>query len=197
MELSGRLEFKARRNRLETVLEERRLSGAPVFDLSQSNPTKTGLVHESRLLADALSAPANAIYDPNPKGLVSAREAILRNAKNRDRLGVERTVICASTSEAYSHVIKLLCNPGDAILVPRPGYPLFDHLAALESVSAVPYRLEYEHPHGWTINTDSIRNVLESAAGKRVKAIVLINPNNPTGPYVENLAFDEIAQALP
>ncbi len=192
MELSGRLEFKARRNQLETVLREKRVSGEPVFDLSQSNPTKAGLIHESQQLALALSSQSNVLYDPDPKGLASARSAIVRNSKNRDRLSVDRTVICASTSEAYSHVFKLLCNPGDAVLVPRPGYPLFDHLAALEAVHPTPYRLEYAHPHGWSIDMASIRKVLESPSGKRVKAIVLINPNNPTGSYVGKRELDEI-----
>ncbi len=192
MELSGRLEFKARRNQLETVLQEKKLSGESVFDLSQSNPTRTGLIHESGRLAHALANEANALYDPNPKGLLAAREAIVRNSQNRDRLSVDRTVICASTSEAYSHVFKLLCNPGDAVLVPRPGYPLFDHLAALEAVQAIPYRLEYEHPHGWSIDLASIRSVLEGPSGTNMKAIVLINPNNPTGSYVDTWEVDAI-----
>jgi len=192
MELSGRLEFRARRNQIETVLREKKVSGESVFNLSQSNPTRTGLIHESGRLARALASEANALYDPDPKGLISARDAIVRNSQNRDRLSVDRTVLCASTSEAYSHVFKLLCNPGDAVLVPRPGYPLFDHLAALEAVHPVPYRLEYEHPHGWSIDMDSIRKVLESPSGTKVKAIVLINPNNPTGSYVGTMEVDAI-----
>lgn len=168
------------------------LSGRPIFDLSQSNPTRTGLTHDPVLLAEALSSPANAIYDPDPKGLLAARSAIVQNARNRDRLSVGNALICASTSEAYSQIFKLLCNPEDAVLVPRPGYPLFDHLAALESVRTVPYRLEYEHPHGWSIDTSSILQALEAGSGARIKAIVLINPNNPTGSYVDASEIEAI-----
>jgi aspartate/methionine/tyrosine aminotransferase len=89
--------------------------------------------------------------------------------------------LCASTSEAYGWLFKLLCDPGDAVLVPKPGYPLFDYLAGLESVEPRPYRLEYVHPSGWRIDLDSLRAALEAG---RAKAIVLINPNNPTGSYV-------------
>jgi aspartate/methionine/tyrosine aminotransferase len=89
--------------------------------------------------------------------------------------------LCASTSEAYGWLFKLLCDSGDAVLVPKPGYPLFDYLAGLESVEARPYRLEYAHPSGWRIDLDSLRAALEAG---RAKAIVLINPNNPTGSYV-------------
>jgi aspartate/methionine/tyrosine aminotransferase len=89
--------------------------------------------------------------------------------------------LCASTSEAYGWLFKLLCDPEDAVLVPKPGYPLFDYLAGLESVEPRPYRLEYVHPSGWRIDLDSLRAALEAG---RAKAIVLINPNNPTGSYV-------------
>lgn len=192
MELSGRLEFKARRNSLESELRERRLSGRSIFDLSQSNPTRAGLIHDPGLLAEALSHPANSIYDPDPKGLPGARSAIVQNSLNREKLSVDNTLVCASTSEAYSQIFKLLCDPGDAVLVPQPGYPLFDHLAALESVRTVPYRLEYEHPHGWSIETASILRALEEGQGARIKAIVLINPNNPTGSYLSTLEIETI-----
>jgi aspartate/methionine/tyrosine aminotransferase len=95
-----------------------------------------------------------------------------------------RLILCASTSEAYSYLFKLLCDPGDAVLVPRPGYPLFEQLASLESVKALGYRLEYSHPSGWSIDIQSIRSAFEGPDGKRIKALVLINPNNPTGSYL-------------
>ncbi len=100
-----------------------------------------------------------------------------------DRLApsVEDLFLCASTSEAYGWLFKLLCDPGDAVLVPKPGYPLFDYLAGLEAVEARPYRLDYSHPLGWRIDLDALRAGLEQG---RVRALVLINPNNPTGSYV-------------
>ena len=108
-------------------------------------------------------------------------------------LGPDRFFLCASTSEAYGWLFKLLCEPGEAVLVPKPGYPLFDYLAGLEGVEARPYRLEYFHPKGWRIDLESLEAAL--AAG-RARAVVLINPNNPTGSYVgaeERRAVVELA----
>jgi len=100
-------------------------------------------------------------------------------------LSPERLFLCASTSEAYSYLFKLLCDPGDAVLVPQPGYPLFDNLAKLECVQAVGYELDYEHPLGWSIDFDRLRAKLASDSEGKIKAIVLINPNNPTGSYLD------------
>jgi aspartate/methionine/tyrosine aminotransferase len=99
--------------------------------------------------------------------------------------------LCASTSEAYSWLFKLLCDPGDAVLVPKPGYPLFDHLAGLESVEARAYRLEYLHPCGWAIDIESVKAAMED---RRARALVLINPNNPTGSYVTHRERDALIE---
>jgi aspartate/methionine/tyrosine aminotransferase len=96
-----------------------------------------------------------------------------------------RLYLCASTSEAYSWLFKLLCEPGEAVLVPRPGYPLFDQLAALEGVRALGYPQEYNHPGGWSVDLGAIESLIHSPDGGRVKVLVLINPNNPTGAYVQ------------
>lgn len=159
--------------------------GLPIFDLSQSNPTKTGFGHGATELEQAFSSERNSLYSPDPKGLAKGRADIAAHL-SRSGKGVDEDHIflCASTSEAYSYLFKLLCDPGDAVLVPRPGYPLFDHLAALESVRALGYRLEYSHPSGWSVDLASMRELLEGSGGERVKAIVLINPNNPTGSYL-------------
>jgi alanine-synthesizing transaminase len=123
---------------------------------------------------------------PAQAGLLPAREAIADFIASRDQgraraIRPENLFICASTSEAYTWLFELLCDPGDAILVPKPGYPLFDYLASLASVVPRPYRLEYRHPRGWSIDLDSLAARLSSG---RTRAIVLINPNNPTGSYV-------------
>jgi hypothetical protein len=128
--------------------------------------------------------PDNLRYEPDPQGLLRAREALALTYKAVPGSGhpaPEDLFLCASTSEAYAWLFKLLCDPGDAVLVPKPGYPLFDYLAGLEAVEGRPYRLEYAHPAGWRIDLDSVEAAL--AAG-RAKALVLINPNNPTGSYV-------------
>jgi len=188
MNFSARIDFEAPRNALDLERAALAASGLAPFDLSQSNPTKVGLGLETEILASALASLENIHYFPDPRGLASAREAVAeRIGKGRApsiALRPDRLILCASTSEAYSYLFKLLCDPGDSILIPRPGYPLFDQLAALESVKTIAYRLEYCHPKGWQIDTDSIARALDAPDGSRPKALVLINPNNPTGSYI-------------
>ena len=116
-------------------------------------------------------------YEPEPFGLLSAREAISRDLERHAAIvAPERIVLTASTSEAYSLLFKLLCDPGDAVLAPRPSYPLVEHLTDLEGVSLEHYRLEF---HGrWEIDLDGLR---EKAGSGRMRAIIMISPNNPTG----------------
>jgi aspartate/methionine/tyrosine aminotransferase len=178
---SSRLGWPAPGNSLAALREWRRDRGLPVLDFSESNPTKVGL---TRTRLDNFSDPENLSYEPNPKGLLRAREALA--AEYAGRFGdkaprPDDLFLCSSTSEAYGWLFKLLCDPGDAVLVPKPGYPLFEYLAGLEAVEARPYRLDYIHPHGWRIDLDSVRASLE---GGRAKALVAINPNNPTGSYI-------------
>lgn len=195
MIFSRRINFSASRNGLDLERGERLRQGLAVFDLSQSNPTRTGFEHPKEALADALSARENPHYSPDPKGLESARSAIAAHlARTGKAVDYNCLLLCASTSEAYSYLFKLLCDPGDSILVPKPGYPLFDHLASLESVQALGYRLEYDHPAGWSVDLSSIRRVLESPDGNKVKAIVLINPNNPTGSYIQVSELESIQE---
>lgn len=152
-----------------------------MIDFSESNPTRVGL---PSLSLDSLLDARNLSYRPDPRGLLLAREALSAEyASSRGSLAPlpEELFLCASTSEAYGILFKLLCDPGEAVLVPKPGYPLFDYLAGLEAVEARPYRLSYAHPSGWRIDLDSLRTALEAG---RAKALVVINPNNPTGSYV-------------
>src|SRR6185437_1875960 len=130
---------------------------------------------------DALASADALLYEPAPFGLASAREAVAR------AIGVARArvVLTASTSEAYAFLFKLLCDPGDEVLVPIPSYPLFEHLARLESVRAVPYRLAYDG--AWHVDLPSVRD----AIGPRTRAVVIVSPNNPTGSY---LKADELAE---
>lgn len=185
MKFSKRTAFAIQQNELEKARQARLLQGLPVLNASESNPTKTGLLHEADELARALANPQNRVYIPDPKGMLSARKAVAEHLQKKGRAAQQdRLFLCASTSEAYAYLFKLLCDFGDAVLVPRPGYPLFDHLSMLEGVEAVGYRLEYYHPGGWRVDLDSLEAALLQDTERRIKAIVVINPNNPTGSYI-------------
>jgi aspartate/methionine/tyrosine aminotransferase len=176
---SARTRWDLSTNRLSALLEAKRRSGARVLDLTESNPTRAGLSAPPDLLA-SLTRPASLVYEPAPFGLAGAREAV---AADYARRGVvvppDRILLTASTSEAYGFLFKLLCDPGDEVLVPRPGYPLFEYLAHLESVRAVPY--ESGHDGEWHLSPSS----LAAAAGPRTRAIVVVSPNNPTGAFLK------------
>jgi aspartate/methionine/tyrosine aminotransferase len=163
-------------NRLTRAVQRARLSGAQLLDLTLSNPTAASIPYPSSIL-DTLADPRGLRYEPAPLGLPAARVAV---AEDYGRHGInvapECVVLTASTSEAYSVLFKLLCGPyGDAVMLPVPSYPLFDHLTRLEGVSAIPYRLDY---HGrWTIDFDT----LDSQWTDTVRAVLAVSPNNPTG----------------
>jgi len=170
-------------NALARALAGLRERGVPVADLTSSNPTRADIPYPGDLLAPLADAAALR-YEPHPFGLPAARAAV---AADHGRRGVTvdpaHVVLTASTSEAYSWLFKLLCDAGDAVLVPRPSYPLFEHLTALEGVRAQPYGLEY---HGrWSVDVASVM-----AAPERTRALLVVSPNNPTGSYV---TVDELA----
>jgi len=151
--------------------------GARILDLTETNPTRVGLSGAGAWEILGLTAESIAAYDPDPQGSRTAREAI---AKYYLRRGVpdgtaDDLLLTSSTSEAYAHLFRILCEPGDEILVPRPSYPLFEPLAMLEDVRVEHYRLAYHE--GWSLDRDS----LEAAISKRTRAIVMVQPNNPTG----------------
>lgn len=158
--------------------------GRPAFDLTGSNPTRAGIAYPQELLGVLERAQAaSLVYRPEAFGERSAREAVARVTG----AGVADIMLTASTSEAYAFLFKLLCDPGDAVLVPAPSYPLFEHLAELEGVQARPYRLAYDG--AWHIDTDSVRSSLTP----QVRAIVVVSPNNPTGQYLSECEADALA----
>ena len=174
---SRRLPSNPAANALSCRLEELRRAGESWVDLTESNPTRAGFAYPPDLLR-AMADTRALSYAPHPFGMLSARTAV---AADHLRRGVQvdpaQVVLTASTSEAYAWLFKLLCDPGDRVLVPRPSYPLFEHLTRLEAVHAEPYDLEY---HGrWAIDLDG---VARAAAGAR--AILVVSPNNPTGSYL-------------
>jgi alanine-synthesizing transaminase len=173
---SSRVPGALQPNRLTQKIREARALGRELIDLTETNPTVVGIAYPDSLLA-SLSNPASARYDPHPLGLASAREAVARDYHRRGvTMDADRIVLTASTSEAYSILFKLLCNPsGDSVLVPVPSYPLFDHLTALDGVAPVPYRLEY---HGrWMVDLTAV----DERWDERVRAVLAVSPNNPTG----------------
>jgi len=178
---SERTSWRLHPNALSRAVEEARSSGQQILDLTISNPTEAGVRPDSEVVLAALTNPEAMHYDPQPRGLLGARQAVCRYYRESHEafdLDPERLILTTSTSEAYSYVFRLLCNPGDEILVPKPSYPLFEFLADLADVKLVPYPLLYDH--GWQIDFDS----LYKAATARSKAVILVHPNNPTGSYV-------------
>jgi len=177
---SQRTNWKLSPNRFTQALETIRTSGTRLLDLSVSNPTECGLQYDAGAILSAFQNPNALSYDPQPKGLLPAREEVARYYLRDHHVSVdsESIILTTSTSEAYSYVFRLLCNPQDEILVPKPSYPLFDFLADLQDVALVPYSLEYAH--GWLVDFQSITRVLSA----RTRAILLVHPNNPTGSYL-------------
>lgn len=163
---------------LAQIIAGLRADGAPLLDLTGSNPTHAGFDYPAAL-ADALADPRALRYEPQPFGLPEARAAV---AAEYQRVGVtvqpDQVILTASTSEAYASLFKLFCEPGDEVLVPVPSYPLFEHLARLDVVSLRPYRLEY---HGiWSIDLDDLTRQM----GPRTRAVLVVAPNNPTGSFL-------------
>jgi aspartate/methionine/tyrosine aminotransferase len=178
---SRRLEVGGGPNRIAAALAART---APYLDLTVSNPTTAGIQYDSASITKALADPRALIYEPAAFGLPEARAAVARECA----VDADRVILTASTSEGYAFLFKLLCNPGDEVLVPRPSYPLFDFLAQLESVKLVQYRLFYDH--GWHIDWHE----LEQRVTRRTRAVITVNPNNPTGSYLTRSDLDRFAQ---
>jgi len=188
-------------NSLARALEAHRRSGKQLIDLTASNPTTCGFAYPEREILDALRKPGALEYRPESKGLLSARAAVGEYYRGRtgftdsaDRLGPtaeldpERIVLTSGTSEAYTHVFRLLCEPGDEILVPAPSYPLLEFLADLADVHLVPYPLLYDH--GWQMDLVGLR----AALTPRSRAVVVVHPNNPTGSFVKPREAAELAE---
>ena len=183
---SERTRFDLRPNRLAAALAARRASGAPLVDLTLSNPTRAGLPAAPDLLA-GLASPDALIYEPVALGLARAREAVARDFASRGAaLDPDRILLHASTSEAYGFLFKLLCDPGDEVLVPRPGYPLFDFLAGLESIRVASYPLGYDGE--WHLDAAAVA----AAASPRTRAVIVVSPGNPTGAYLKRSELEAL-----
>ena len=182
---SSRLDWNQRPNRLSTLLEEKRRAGAPVLDLTESNPTRVGFDYPQAETLAALADSSALRYHPSPLGIESAREAVAAYYRDRGAsIPGGSVLLTASTSEAYAYLFKLLANPGDEILAPRPSYPLFEFLAGLESVNIRQYPLRYDG--AWHVDFDA----LEKAITPRTRGMVVVNPNNPTGSFLKRAELD-------
>jgi len=172
---SKRIPWSLETNEYSQILDRKRKAGVRIFDLTESNPTRAQIEYPAALM-EALANPRSLTYEPHPAGMMHARETIAAI----ENVATDRILLTASTSESYSYLFKLLCDPGDRVLVPRPSYPLFEFLATLENVEIAQYSLHYEDG-SWSIDFDSLRSLLTP----RTRAILLVNPNNPTGSFVK------------
>jgi len=165
-------------NRYSLAVDAARRRGRTLLDLTASNPTTVGLHYERERILRALQHPRALEYEPASKGILSAREAIAGYYRERGiSMPPEQIILTVSTSEAYSYCFRLLCDPGDEVLVPSPSYPLFEFLADIQDVKLVPYELVYDH--GWQIEFESLRRAITP----RSRAIMVVHPNNPTGHF--------------
>jgi len=175
-----RTDWNLSTNRYSLALEQARSNGRTLLDLTASNPTTVGLQFEGERILGALQHPRALEYEPASKGVLPAREAVAAYYERRGiSLSPESIILTVSTSEAYSYCFRLLCDPGDEVLVPSPSYPLFEFLADIQDVKLVPYELVYDH--GWQIEFESLRRAITT----RSRAIMVVHPNNPTGHFTK------------
>jgi aspartate/methionine/tyrosine aminotransferase len=188
MRFSQRTDWNTEESELSRAHRLRAQAGLPVADLTASNPTRCGFHYDPGLLG-ALADPQALDYDPQPRGSLRAREAVCGYyAGHGVAVTPEQIVLTTSTSEAYSFLLRLLCDPGNEIVVPQPGYPLFDFLAVLDNVRLKAAPLVYDY--GWQIDPEGFRRAITAAT----RAIVLVHPNNPTGHFTKPWEAKELAR---
>lgn len=184
---AGRTNWNLEPNRLSEALARHRAASKPLLDLTISNPTECGFDYDQRAILEALHNPAALKYTPKPRGLISARQAVAEYYAERGvNLDVDDIFLTTSTSEAYSYAFRLMCNPGDEILIPAPSYPLFDFLADIQDVKPARYPLVYDH--GWQIDFHALEQVITP----RTCAIVVVHPNNPTGHFTKRAEMEKL-----
>jgi aspartate/methionine/tyrosine aminotransferase len=188
MRFSQRTNWNTEESELGRAHRLRMASGKPIADLTASNPTRCGFDFSPELLA-VLTNPQALDYEPQPRGLLSARRAVCGYyADHGVALTPEHIVLTTSTSEAYSFLFRLLCDPGSEILFLQPGYPLFDFLATLDDIKIKTAALIYDH--GWQIDPEGLRRAITP----QTRAIVLVHPNNPTGHFTKPWEAEELAR---
>jgi aspartate/methionine/tyrosine aminotransferase len=185
---AARTDWNLASNRLAQALAAARRQGREVLDLTESNPTRCGFHYDEAAIQAALAEPGSLDYRPEPLGLLSARQAVAGYYNDRgEQVSPDRILLTTSTSEAYSFLFRLLFDPDDEVLIPRPSYPLFEFLAGIQDVRLAPYPLFDDH--GWHIDL----HALESAVSSRTRALVVVHPNNPTGNFVKPAEAESVA----
>ena len=188
MRFSQRTDWNTEESELARAHRLRLESGQPIADLTASNPTRCGFTYPENLL-QALADPSALDYDPQPRGNLRAREAVCAYYANHGvQVEPDQIVLTTSTSEAYSFLFRLLCDPGSEVLIPQPGYPLFDFLARLDDVRISTAPLIYHE--GWQIDVEGLRRAIT----QHTRAIVVVHPNNPTGHFTKSWEIDELAR---
>jgi len=191
---SDRANWDISPNRLSRLLEKKKAGSETVLDLTASNPTQAGFRYEDEKILTALAQPQAMVYEPDPRGLATAREAVKDYYQELGKdIDMNSIFLTASTSEAYSVLFKLLGNSNDEVLIPRPGYPLLSFLAVFEDLRPVAYPLKYDDARGWFMDID----VLQALISPCTRAVVVVNPNNPTGSFLkepELKALDSICR---
>jgi len=187
---SSRLAGDLESNPLTSLLAARRAAGQPVTDLTGTNPTRVGLGPDPDALRSILAAADASGYTPDPAGARHAREAVASYYADRGAIvDPGRILLTASTSEGYAYAMKLLLDPGDTLLVPRPSYPLFEHLAALEGAECATYPVRYTDRHGWVTDPDAVWGSLTP----RTRAVAVVSPNNPTGSFLKPAEWEGLS----
>jgi alanine-synthesizing transaminase len=178
-------------NRLTRAIQARRERGAPILDLTESNPTAVGLEIPGQEVLAALATPAALRYEPDPRGLPSTCQAVADYYGERGySVDPRRIHLASGTSEAYGWLFKLLAEPGDNVVAPRPSYPLLELLATLEGLEMRSYRLVRRADERWGIDFES----LAAAIDERTRAVLVVNPNNPTGSFVKRDELGELTE---
>ena len=187
---ASRTDWDLRPSALAALLEEKRTKGESIIDLANSNPTLCGIPHTPSLIGTEILQ-RSAVYEPDPKGLLAARQAVAAWYRSVGRLvDPGQIILTSSTSEAYSFLLKLLCDVGESVAVPKPSYPLFEYLSRLNEVACRHYHLAYDGE--WHIDFTSLEESL--AAG--VKGVIIVHPNNPTGSYVKIKEAETVLKLL-
>ncbi|MCE9501015.1 MAG: pyridoxal phosphate-dependent aminotransferase [Leptospira sp.] len=193
--LSDKASYSEEENELTLLQKKLRVEGRKILDLTVTNPTALGFEYDGRLLGNAISSSGINQYNPDPRGMLQAREAIAGYYRGRNIfVDPGDLYLTSGTSEALSILLKLLCDPGDEILIPSPGYPLFEMIAALENIGSTRYHLTMSDGGNQSSRWEIDFQDLENRITHKTKAIILIQPNNPTGSVLSGREAVEIVK---
>ncbi|TGK35912.1 pyridoxal phosphate-dependent aminotransferase [Leptospira gomenensis] len=190
-DFSSRFSFQEGENEFAAVLSDFDRNGVKYFDLTASNPTEMGFQYPREAISHAFQSADCIAYRPDPRGVLEARKTVCDYYASKGyTIDPEDLFLVSSSSEAYSYLFKLFCDPGDSILIPAPGYPLFEFLSAMENLNPIHYRTKKEN--GWKLRPED----LEPQDLSRSKILLVVSPNNPTGSILTKEDFASIRNTL-